>query len=161
MNVFDCAIKIEDEAKECYLKLRKECSDPELKRLFALLADAEEEHRNRLEVMKREFAADSYHAPDLAASACSFRPRLVGGVKSDRQLSDPDFYRHAITEEEEEIRYLEQLGREATDDRTRSTLRMVAEEERRHLSVVENIYSFVEGPKNFLAWGEFSNLKDL
>ena len=29
-----------------------------------------------------------------------------------------------------------------------------------NLSIVENIYSFVESPKSFLAWGEFSNLKE-
>jgi len=37
----------------------------------------------------------------------------------------------------------------------------IAKEERKHLSIVKNIYSFVESPKYFLASGEFSNLKGL
>jgi hypothetical protein len=37
---------------------------------------------------------------------------------------------------------------------------MIAEEERKQLNIVENIYSFVESPKTYLAWGEFSNLKE-
>lgn len=36
---------------------------------------------------------------------------------------------------------------------------MIADEERKHLSIDENIHDFVESPKNFPAWGEFSNLK--
>ena len=38
---------------------------------------------------------------------------------------------------------------------------MLAEEERRHLNVVEHIYDFVEAPRTFLAWREFSNLQEL
>jgi rubrerythrin len=38
---------------------------------------------------------------------------------------------------------------------------MLAAEERRHLNMVENIYDFVEAPRSFLAWGEFSNLREL
>jgi hypothetical protein len=37
---------------------------------------------------------------------------------------------------------------------------MIANEERKQLSIVKNIYSFVESLKNFLASTEFSNLKD-
>jgi rubrerythrin len=40
-------------------------------------------------------------------------------------------------------------------------LRRIAEEERRHLNIMENIFDFVESPKTFLAWGEFSNLNEL
>jgi hypothetical protein len=39
-------------------------------------------------------------------------------------------------------------------------LQMLADEERKHLEIMENIYDFVEAPKNYLAWGEFGNLKD-
>ena len=33
----------------------------------------------------------------------------------------------------------------------------LADEERRHLKVVENIYSFVEDPRTYLEWVEFGN----
>jgi hypothetical protein len=35
----------------------------------------------------------------------------------------------------------------------------IAEEEKKHLNIIENIYSFVESPRTYLAWGEFSNLE--
>ena len=40
-------------------------------------------------------------------------------------------------------------------------LLQLAEEERRHLEVVENIYAFMESPRTYLAWGEFANLEQL
>jgi hypothetical protein len=39
-------------------------------------------------------------------------------------------------------------------------MRRIAEEERHHLEVMENIYDFVESPRTYLAWGEFSNLRE-
>ena len=38
MNVFDCAIKIEEETARYYEGLQAEARQPELKNLFALLA---------------------------------------------------------------------------------------------------------------------------
>jgi len=37
----------------------------------------------------------------------------------------------------------------------------LADQEREHLSKIENIYSFVEDPWTYLEWGEFSNMKTL
>jgi rubrerythrin len=66
-----------------------------------------------------------------------------------------------MREEEKEIRFYEELASAASDEATRESLLMVAEEERRHLNIVEHIYDFVEAPKSYLASGEFSNLREL
>jgi rubrerythrin len=36
----------------------------------------------------------------------------------------------------------------------------IANEEKTHYNIMENLYDFVLAPQNFLAWGEFSNLKE-
>jgi rubrerythrin len=76
------------------------------------------------------------------------------------QENDPDSYRHAVLEEEKGVRFYEELAAQAKDEGTRGIILMIADEERKHLNIVENIYSFVESPKTYLAWGEFSNLKE-
>ena len=62
--------------------------------------------------------------------------------------------------EEEGVRFYEELAAQAKDEGTREILLMIADEERKHLNIVQNIYSFVESPKTYLAWGEFSNLEE-
>jgi rubrerythrin len=74
--------------------------------------------------------------------------------------NDPDAYLLVVKEEEKGIGFYVELAEQAKDEGVREILLMIAEEERKHLSIVENIYAFVESPKNFLAWGEFSNLKE-
>ena len=40
-------------------------------------------------------------------------------------------------------------------------LAWLANDEKRHLERIEEIYDFVETPRCYLEWGEFSNLRSL
>jgi len=161
MNVFDCAIKIEEETKSYYEGLEAEASEPELKHLFSMLAASEDEHRESLIRLKESMAPDRAKLDALDGTACSFRPLLTQRELLEESERDPDLYLFAVKKEEQEIRFYEELAGVAVDEPTRKSLLMLAAEERRHLATVENIYSFVEEPKSYLAWGEFSNLREL
>jgi len=161
MNVFDCAIKIEEEAKQYYERLGAESSQPEMKHLFSLLAASEEEHRRTLIRLKGSLATDKAQLDALDGTACPFRPLLTERELLEEAKDDPDLYKFSMREEEQEIKFFEDLARKTNNEVTRKSLRLLADEERRHLNMVEHIYDFVEAPKSFLAWGEFSNLREL
>lgn len=161
MNVFDCAIKIEEEARQYYERLGSQSSEPEMKHLFSLLAASEDELRDNLLKIKGRLPSEQAQVDALDGASCCFRPLLTERELLEVAKDDHDLYRFSMREEEEEIRFYEELAAKTSDPATRSCLLMLAEEERRHLNVVENIYDFVEAPKSYLAWGEFSNLHDL
>jgi len=161
MNVFDCAIKIEEETKSYYEGLESEASQPEMKHLFSMLAASEDEHRESLIRLKESISADKAKLDGLDGTACSFRPFLTQREMLEESEKDPDLYLFAVKKEEQEIRFYEELAGMAVDEPTRKSLLMLADEERHHLATVENIYAFVEEPRSYLAWGEFSNLKEL
>ena len=161
MNVFDCAIKIEEETKQYYERLGAESSMPEMKHLFLLLADSEAEHRESLLRLKGSLPPEKALLDDLNGTACSFKPLLTERELLEEAKDDPDLYKFSVREEEQEIKFYEDLAERTSDPAMRSCLLMLAKEERRHLSVVENIYDFVEAPRTYLAWGEFSNLREL
>ena len=73
---------------------------------------------------------------------------------------DSDGYRHVIKIAMAGIKLYEEMAGKETNPAAAKVLLMLAEEERKHLEIMENIYDFVEAPKDFLAWGEFSNLKE-
>jgi len=160
MNVFDCAIKMEVEARKYYEKLAANTDVPELKNLFTLLAAAEQEHHDALLGMKESADPQKTKFKALQEAACLFKPLLAKRELMADRAGFPDAYRQVVKEEEEGVGFYEELAAKATDEGIRKVLLMIADEERKHLSIVENIYSFVESPKNFLAWGEFSNLKE-
>ena len=159
MNVFDCAIKIEEETRQYYEGLKEEAMEPEMKMLFSMLAASEEEHKSRLLRLKKRMAGGV--VTGINHGACSFRPLLSQRELLDECGRDPNLYRFAVGNEERDIRFYEELAAAAPDERTRRSLKILAAEERRHLEKIENIYSFVEAPRTYLEWGEFSNLREL
>jgi len=160
MNIFDCAIKNEYEARVYYEKLAAATTVPELKNLFTLLAASEEEHHEALVAMKRRIDPKRAWFSALQEAACIFRPLLVQRDLMAELKADPDAYKQVVKQEEEGILFYEELAAQAKDEGDREILLMIADEERKHLNIVENIYSFVESPKTYLAWGEFSNLEE-
>lgn len=160
MNVFDFAMQQEKESWEFYDKLATTARTQELKNLFTLLADSEREHHERLAHLKA--GTD----PKLARSVALEQMRehfhaIEGGLSTDDiEKSDYDAYRHAVSAEEESIRLYEELAEKEPNESAAGFLRRIADEERHHLEVMENIYDFVESPRTYLAWGEFGNLKE-
>lgn len=161
MNVFDCAIKIEEETKAYYEGLEREAENPELKLLFSMLAAAEDEHRKSLLKLKEKAAHGKARLDGLDLGVCSYHPFLTQRELLETTEKDPDLYLYAVKKEEQEIRFFEELATLADDDATRKSPLKLADEERRHLETLENIYAFAEAPRSYLEWGEFSNLKPL
>jgi rubrerythrin len=160
MNVFDCAIKMEEEARIYYEKLADATTVPELKNLFTMLAAAEQEHHEALVELKDSIDPKKARFKALSEAACLFKPLLAKRDIMAELKEDHDAYQQVAKEEERAIRFYEDLAAQAKDEESREILLKIAAEERKHMNIVENIYSFVEEPKNYLAWGEFSNLKE-
>ncbi len=160
MNSIDCAVKMEEEARKFYETMAADATDPELKNLFTLLAESEQEHHDALLKIKEDIDPLNVKFKDLQEAACLFKPDMTKRDNATVQMDQPDAYQRIVKEEENNVRFYEELAEQSEDEHTRKILLMIAEEERKHLSIVKNIYSFVESPKTFLASAEFSNLKE-
>jgi rubrerythrin len=160
MNVFDCAIKMEEEAGLFYQALAAHTPDAELKNLFTMLSEAEKEHHDALVGMKESIDPQKIEFAALSQAACLFKPLLAKRDLMAQLEKTPDAYRLVVEQEEKGVQLYLELAAQTEDAANRELLLRIAEEERKHLSIVENIYSFVESPKTFLVSGEFSNLKE-
>lgn len=159
MNVFDCAIKREEDSRKYYEELAAVSTVPELKNLFTILAASEQEHLDALVEMKRNTGPLKVQFKALQNAACTFTPLLEKRDLKDKLKEDPDAYGHVIKAEGEEIKFYEELAAQSKDEAVRTILQSLADEERKHLDIVQNIYFFVESPKSYLANAEFSNIK--
>ncbi|WP_085811915.1 ferritin-like domain-containing protein [Geoanaerobacter pelophilus] len=161
MNVFDCAIKREEDTRRYFMGLVEKATDPELKILFSMLADCEDEHKKRLLNLKRRMDGKMSVLEDLDVSVCSYRPFLTQSELLEEKGNDPDLYLFTVKKEEQDITFYRELAERAANEQTRKSLLMLADEERRHLERMEEIYAFVETPRTYLESGEFSNLRPL
>ncbi len=161
MNLFDFALKMEENGKAYYEKLAAETTIPEFRNIFILLAAAEQRHHDAIRERKNGTDAVKAESNVLNHAKNIFAQLLKMDRTHDKLLFDPDGYLHALKAEEESIRFYEDAAKKENNPEARKLLLALADDEREHLSIVENIYEFVERPRTFLAWGEFSNLKEL
>jgi len=161
MNIIDCTIKMRKEAQANYANLSFAVADKEMKRLFSMLAQAEDEHIDKLMEIQAETMITPTTEYRLDSSVCAYRTRLNPDNLGEALRNDPDAYLHVMKDEEKSIRFFERLAISAESETMRKACLAVAEREREHLRVIENIYSFVEEPRTYLEWGEFSNIRSL
>ncbi len=161
MNILDHAIKLEEDGRKLYEKLAAEAPIPELKSIFTLLAEEEQQHHDLLLARKNGEDVVKADSTVLQKSKNDFykmlrRKDVLGILKGD-----PDGYLHMIKAEEEFIRLYEEMAKNEKNESAATLLSTIIAEEKAHLAIMENIYEFMESPRTFLAWGEFSNLKEL
>lgn len=162
MNILECTIKMKQETRAHYERLSEAVEEKELKRLFSLLASAEDEHIEKLRALNDTMnAADTSDLSPLDESVCVFSPHIDPRHLAEALRNDPDAYRHVVQEEEETIEFFDQLKSQAESDQMKKICQALADKEREHLTMLENIYFFVEEPRTYLEWGEFSNIKGL
>lgn len=161
MNIIECAVKMKEERRNHYEQLAEFADDKDLKRLALLLADANSELIKQLGLLNKSPEVASLTEAALSADVCVFSPRFDAKHPEIALSRDSDAYRHVVKEIKESVEFYDQLGAENESEQMKAIYRKLAELEREHLSVVENIYSFVEDPRTYLEWGEFSNLRPL
>lgn len=160
MNVFDFALKMEEDGKTFYEKLAAQCNVPELRTIFTMLAAAEEEHHRTIEAMKKKIPSDIAESKVLEHAKNVFQGLLAKKSSFNMLEGDADGYRHATKLAEKGIKLYEEMAEKEPNPAAAKVLRMLADAEKEHLQIMANIYDFVESPKDFLAWGEFGNLKE-
>jgi len=162
MNLLECTIKMKQETRAHYERLSESVTEDELKRLFTLLAAAEEDHIEKLVSFKDKLSTiDSVAFNALDESVCVFGPHSDPQQLAETLRNDPDAYRHVVKEEEETIEFFNLLKNQSENKQMKKVCQILADKERKHLNTLENIYFFVEEPRTYLEWGEFSNLKAL
>jgi hypothetical protein len=155
---------MEEHAALLVERLFDEATNPELKRIFGLLATRERDCILRLTTWKQTVSpAEAESAMlDRARDVQGGFERLLGESDILHELrTDPDGYEHVVQAEEENIRMLEGVAAVEPNGAAQSLLARIAAGKRRELEEIENIYDFVETPHTYLEWGEFSNLRPL
>lgn len=160
MNLFDFAMKMELDGKAYYEKLAAETSLIGLKNIFLRLAQDEQKHYDAVSRMKSGAGAAMVDTTVLEDAKNLFEGLMTRQLVAGSLHKDLHGYEHAMKIEADSIRFYEDMARKETRPETAALLLRIAAEERKHYDIMENLYTFVQAPENYLAWGEFSNLKE-
>lgn len=161
MDFFDIAMGIEKEGEDFYKSLAQSCTGNEgIKNIFAMLANDERKHYNLFKKMKENNPVD-FQSSDVFDNAkevfASFRKQFDKVCCDTSQL---DLYKKALELEKKSYDYyLEKLD-EFTDTVHMGIIRKVANEEKKHVLLLENIIEMVERPESWLENAEFFHRED-
>jgi rubrerythrin len=160
MNIFDFAMKMELDGKEYYEKLAAETTIAGVKSIFAGLAADEQKHYEIILAMKSGNQLKMADSTVLDKAKNLFAELVVDKTVVGSLKKSLDGYQHARKIEADSVKLYEDMARKEENQENVQLLLKIANEEKKHFNIMDNLYDYTLAPQNYLAWGEFSNLKE-
>ncbi len=159
MNIYDYAMKMEKDGEAYYRELAAKTSNKGLKNILTMLADAEVAHFELFRGM-RENKDVSVGESDIIDNVKNVFARMKKEGSSEPDLSEVDLYRRAQELEEQSRDFYLGKAAEAAVAEQKEILLEIAEEEKRHYHILENIIDFVSRPEQWLEDAEWYHLEE-
>lgn len=160
MDIFKFAMDKEKYSELYYRDLAERADHKGIKNILIMLADEEVKHYQMVEQMKAGAPKEVADTPLLANAGEIFEKIRAAGEKFDFKVSEPDLYAKAAKIEEESKRFYQQKADEATDPAQKKIFAKLAQEEDKHLLLVDRLRSFVSRPETFLENAEMYRFND-
>jgi len=161
MNVFDFAMKMELQGKTCYETLASSTKIPGLKTIFTGLAEDEQKHYEIFRSLKEGKTWTMTDSRALERAKTVFTDLLKDKEHLIELEEDLDAYKVGLKIEADSVKLYEDMAKKEQDPDTIQLYLKIANEEKKHYNIIENICDFVMRPKYYLEWREFSNLDQL
>lgn len=161
MNVLDYAMKVELQGKAYYENMAASAGMPGLKTIFTELAADEQKHYDTLRRLKE---GETWGMADSRATeqARDVFSELLRDRNLPAELREAlDAYRLALKVEAQSVKMYEEMAKKEEDPVIVQLFLRIANEEKKHYNVLENVCDFIMRPKYYLEWREFGNLDEL
>ena len=159
VDILEYAMQMEKDGEDCYRQLAQQTANKGLKTILVMLADEEVKHYNAVEKMKTV-------KPRIAETTILTDAKNVfvqikeSGESFDFDTTQIWLYRKARDiEKESRDFYLEKADKVAEEYQKELFLRL-AEEEKKHYFLLDNIIEFVSRPEQWLENAEFYYLEE-
>jgi len=160
MKIFDYAIEMEKDGEDFYRDLAKKTNNPGFKNILNMLADDEVKHREILEKMKKKSDIKMEETKILTTSKNIFQDMQDKKIEIVSKEEEIDLYREAREIEQKSIDLYKDKIKEVDSDEKKKLLEKIADEEKRHFHLIDNIIELLLRPKQWVETGEFIHLED-
>ncbi len=159
MNVYQYAMRMENEAERYYRELADGISDTSIKNMFTMLADEEVKHFKIFEKMSQDIELPNIQSIDMEAKV----KEIFSNIKAcNRRYSFTDeqvsFYEKAAKIEDVAVKFYEEKAEEMTDISQKEAFLKIAKEEKKHKVLMQNLANFVASPDSWLESAEFYSI---
>jgi len=160
MDIFEFAMEKEKFSEEYYRDLANRVNHPGIRNILSMLADEEAKHYRTVERMRTETPEAVTDTPILQHAREIFEKMRASPRKFDFLINEAELYRKACQIEEQSREFYQERAEETQDAGQKRVFRMLAQEEAKHLSLMESLLSFVTQPEYFLENAEMYRFDD-
>ncbi len=160
MDIFDHAMQMEREGEEYYRELASRTANSGLKNILNMLADDEAKHFKVFEEMKEGLTTGILATKVLSDAKNIFSEMKRSIATFDFSGSEKSLYKKALEIEKKSEEFYREKSDEAELADQKKVLLRIAEEEKKHYLLVENIIDFVSKPDTYLENAEFFHLDE-
>jgi rubrerythrin len=159
MNIYEYAMQMEKDGENYYRQLAQKTGNKGLKTILTMLADEEVMHYNVIENMKTSQPTLAETA--LLTDAKNVFVQLQNTSESfDSDLGQIELYKKAQDIEKKSQDFYQEKAGEAEDEYQKGLFLRLANEEKKHYFLLENIIEFVSRPEQWLEDAEFNHLEE-
>jgi rubrerythrin len=160
MDIFEFALSKERYSETYYRQLASRTMNIGLKNILNMLAGEETKHYETIKQMRDSLPIQVADAPVLADAQAEFEKMRDSAEKFNFHIDEVDLYRKACDIEKESRRYYRQKAEEVEDEQPRAIFLKLADEENKHLLIVQAICDFVARPQTFMENAEMYHFND-
>ena len=160
MNVYEYAMKVEKDGERYYRDLADKTSDVGLKSILKMLADEEVKHYVAFDRMnKNQIIPTQPHVDVFASAKTIFQKMREDNQTSTFSEDQVEFYKSALRSEENSYKFYIEKALMLEDEEQKAIFMRIAEEERQHMVLLENLIEYISFPERWLESAEFNHME--
>jgi len=161
MNIYEYAMKMEKDSENYYSELANKTDDAGLRNILKMLANDEVKHYNIIEKMVEADASAELAETGILKNAKNIFIKIKGkNIVFNFDLPQVDFYRKAQEFEEKSYKFYLEMSDKVEIKSQKKIFLKLAEEEKKHMFLLENLVEFVSRPETWIEDAEFNHLDD-
>ena len=158
MDIFEFAIQMERDGEAFYRNLAEKAEHTGIKRIFTMLAEDEIKHQNAIDALRTASRVDMVSTEILANAKNVFAD--LSPASWSGETVQIDLYKQAQEIERKSQAFYEEKAATLDEGAAKSLLLQIAEEEKRHYFLLDNLIEFVNRPQSWLENAEFVHLDE-
>ena len=159
MNIYKYAMKMEKDSENYYRELVNKTGDVGLRNILKMLADDEVKHYNIIQQMMKTDITAELAETNILENAKNIFIKIKGKkIVFDFDLPQINFYRQAQKIEEKSYKFYLEMSDKVEIELQRTIFLKLAEQEKKHMFLLENLVEFVSRPETWIENAEFNHL---
>ncbi|HXX80574.1 MAG TPA: ferritin family protein [Thermodesulfovibrionales bacterium] len=159
MDIFEFAMKMEKDGEGYYRELARKSATSGLSNIFTMLANAEVAHYEIFKKMKENKKATVTHTKILSQVKNVFET-MKEEKKMEGAITESELYHKALEAEKRSREFYLSKEDEVNDTDQKKIFHTIADEEKKHYLILQEITDFVSRPETWLENPEWYHLEE-